>query len=213
VTHLARSLPLIVSVLAGCGEVEKLPQTPSDGAIDSAPGIDGAPDIGAHLVFVTSTLITGDMPPLGGLAGADALCQTRAQATSLPGTYLAWLAAGTRTPANRMVHHLGPYQLTTGVIIAQGWADLTDGNLANKVDRTETQSMSQGNFVCRGAEVWSNVDGAGNPRSGQGDCAGWTSVMATGTAGNVTNMDVMWTAGDCSSISCSSPLPIYCVQQ
>jgi hypothetical protein len=203
----ARAVVALIG-LAGCGEVEKL-RPPGDGAIDGADAADTA----AHLVFVTSTVITGEMPPLGGLAGADALCMARAVAAGLPGTYLAWLAAGPVTPASRMVRHAGPYQLTTGVIIAQGWADLTDGNIAEKIDRTETQAMSQGNFVCRGGEVWSNVDGAGNARAGQGDCADWTSQMATGTAGNVTSKDVMWTAGDCTAIACSTGMPIYCVQQ
>jgi hypothetical protein len=186
----------------------------ADGALDTPVPTDTPPD-GRHVVFVTSTIISGGMPPLGGLAGADALCQSRAKAANLTGTYLAWLAAGAVTPASRMTHHTGPYQLTTGDIIAQGWTDLTDGNLVAKIDRTETRMQSSGAFVCGGGEVWSNVDVAGNLRAGVTDCGGWTSAAEgdTGTAGNVTAIDGQWTASTCVQISCSSPLAIYCIEQ
>ncbi len=56
---------------------------------------------------------------MGGLVGADAACQQRAAVAGLTGTYKAWLADATSSPATRLTHHLGPYQLTTGVIPAQ----------------------------------------------------------------------------------------------
>ena len=120
-----------VCLLFGCGSV--VPKTPpidgglGDGALDT-PGPSDTPPEGPHVVFVTSMAISGGMPPLGGLAGADAFCQSRATAAKLTGTYLAWLAAGAVTPASRMVHHTGPYQLTTGDVIAQGWTDLLSDN-------------------------------------------------------------------------------------
>src|SRR5439155_17879039 len=51
----------------------------------------------SNLVFVTSTT----QPPgsLGGLAGADMLCNARAAAPGLPGTYVAWLS----TPSVRAI--------------------------------------------------------------------------------------------------------------
>ena len=198
----------VLFVAAGCGEVAK--RLPDAGTTDDARAARDAPDTSPRLVFVTGTTTSGAM---GGLAGADALCMTRAARAQLPGRYLAWLATSQGSPTSRMTHHTGPYQLTTGVVIAQGWADLTDGNLASKIDRTESGSVSAGTFVCRGGEVWSNVDGAGNLRTGQGNCADWTSERPTGTGGNVANMDVMWTAGDCLQINCSTAMPIYCVQQ
>jgi len=44
-------------------------------------------------VFTTSTFHQGN---LGGLAGADAICNARAAEASLPGIYMAWLADQTR---------------------------------------------------------------------------------------------------------------------
>jgi hypothetical protein len=50
----------------------------ADGALD-APVSTDTPLDGPHVVFVTSTTISGGMSPLGGLAGADAFCQIRAR--------------------------------------------------------------------------------------------------------------------------------------
>lgn len=205
--------------LLGCGSVQSQPG--ADAGPTDAPA--DAPDMSPRLVFVTSTAHSG---ALGGLAGADAICQMRAQAAGLPGMYKAWLADASQSPATRMTRSLGPYQLVTSAVIAQGWNDLTDGNLAARIDRTETGVQLGGvgcggpgpvcHFVCEGGEAWSNVDGAGNHRATVGDCAGWTDgggPGVTGTAGNVGKTNVMWTAGSCTSIGCSSALPLFCIQQ
>jgi hypothetical protein len=209
--------------LLGCGSVKNTSMV--DAATgDSGPGdtasTDAAVDanLGPHLIFVTSSV---HGCALGGVSGADAICQARAMAASLPGTYMAWLADANGSPATRMTHHLGVYQLVTGAAIAQGWSDLTDGNLANKIDRTEGGVQLGGvscdatqatcHFICEGGEVWSNVDDAGNRRAGVADCAGWTTA-GNATAGNDGKVTVQWTAGICTPIS-SGALPIFCVQQ
>jgi len=216
-----RAIPIAGLLLLGCGSVKSPAAVDAGGAVDSGAG-DAAPapdaDLGAHLMFVTSTLHDC---ALGGLTGADAICQARAQAVHLPGQYMAWLADANGSPATRMTHHTGLYQLVTGAAIAQGWNDLTDGNLASKIDRTEAGAQLGGvlcdasqptcHFICEGGEVWSNVDGAGNRRN-VADCTGWT-VLGTGTAGNDGKTDVTWTAGTCTSIGAGSTLPIFCVQQ
>lgn len=141
--------------------------------------------------------------------------------------YKAWLADANQSPATRMTKSLGPYQLVTSAIVAQGWNDLTDGNLAARIDRTETGVQLGGvsctgsppvcHFICEGGEAWSNVDGTGNRRGSVGDCGGWTSSGVgggvSGTAGNVGKTNVEWTAGICTSIGCSSALPLFCIQQ
>lgn len=88
-------------------------------------------------VFITSATVTGD---LGGIAGADALCNSLATASSLPGTYKAWLSDGTSSPATTFTKN-HRYVLPDGTtIVADSWADLTDGTLANNIDRTESGS-------------------------------------------------------------------------
>jgi hypothetical protein len=204
----------IAALLVSCGNVkdnraiDAASSQDGSAAVDSPSSTDGS-DNTPHLVFVTSTFHTGAM---GGLAGADQICQTAATAATLPGTFKAWLANATVAPINRMTKHTGPYQLVSGTVVAQGFTDLTDGNLAHPIDRDEAGALSMGRFVCRGGEVWSNVDGTGGGRPG--GCGGWTSAtLADGVAGNVTNMDLMWTVGDCSVIGCASDLPIYCIEQ
>jgi len=207
-----------VLVLFGCGDVkDNTPDASSDAPPIDARPID-APDLSPHLVFVTSTHHSGS---LGGLAGADMICQQRAQAAGLPGTYQAWLADANSAPATRMTRHLGPYRLVTGAVIAQGWADLTDSMLATRIDRTEGGVQRGGvgcdfmqptcSFICAGGEVWSNVSGDGTRRA-TGDCTSWTGT-GSGTAGNVSRLDAEWTAGSCSAIGCVSTLPLFCVQQ
>jgi hypothetical protein len=68
----------------------------------------------ANFVFVTSRAYTGN---LGGLAGADAICQTHAAEAGLPGTYVAWLATSTVTAPSRLAPARGfrftrPYTAT-----------------------------------------------------------------------------------------------------
>lgn len=226
---------IVVGVLAavGCGSVQDRPPIDAasgeGGSIDAAgidaAGIDAsidapidAPDLSPHLVFVTSSV---HPCALGGVAGGDSICQARASAAGLPGTYKAWLADASGSPATRMTRHLGPYQLVTTAVIAQGWDDLTDGNLANRIDRTEAGVQLDGpgcdvsrptcHFICEGGEVWSNVSSTGNRRMGVGDCSGWTAA-SPGTAGNVGKVDATWTEGVCGQIG-SGELPIFCVQQ
>jgi hypothetical protein len=219
-----KAIVVVALVLLGCGSVQS---TRGDAAIGDSASVDAASvdaasidaDLSPHLIFVTSTVHSC---ALGGLTGADAICQARAQASGLPGTYKAWLADANSSPATRMTHQAGIYQLVTGAAVAQGWNDLTDGNLANKIDRTEggvqlggvscDASLPTCHFICEGGEVWSNVDGAGNRRAGIADCAGWTTD-GNSTAGNDGKVDVQWTAGTCTPIAPGSTLPIFCVQQ
>src|SRR5437868_4155746 len=51
-----------------------------------------------NIVFVTSTRYTAN---LGGLAGADAICQAHATDAGLPGTYRAWISTAAEAPATR----------------------------------------------------------------------------------------------------------------
>jgi hypothetical protein len=59
-------------------------------------------------VFVTSTIYMGY---LGGLDGADAKCQSVANAAQLGGTFKAWLRDDTTAARDRLNHATGPYVL------------------------------------------------------------------------------------------------------
>src|SRR4051812_38795722 len=91
--------------------------------------------LGNNYVFVTSIQQNGN---LGGLAGADAICQTRASFAGLPGTYRAWLSTTAVDAEARFFHSTSPYVLTDGTtVVANNWDDLVDGTLAEAITMTE----------------------------------------------------------------------------
>ena len=83
---------------------------------------DGVTD--AKYVFISSSVHTGN---LGGLAGADSICQSLANAASMPGVYKAWLSDATQSAANRLTHSLVPYILPTLDVVADSWSSLLFG--------------------------------------------------------------------------------------
>ena len=130
-------------------------------------------------VFVTSG--TYEAFALGGLAGADSICNAAAAAASLPGTYMAWLSNTTDGPATRFAtHHTGAYELVDGTVIADDWADLTDGALLAPIDVDET-----------GAQVsdfaWTNTRFDGTPHCTSSsptaacECTDWSTTTGSNT--------------------------------
>jgi hypothetical protein len=163
-------------------------------------------------VFVTSTLYNGD---LGGLAGADAKCQARADAAGVAGNYKAWLSDANASPSTRFAQSAAPYKLVDGTVIANNWADLIDGNLVAKISKTELGgAVPVGNTVCGGfPTVWSNTTASGALRSAGGSCANWTSLGAQGAAWGNAGLSTSGWSDWCSGGECSSKSPIYCFQQ
>ncbi len=161
-------------------------------------------DGGPCRVFVTSTQYGG---VLGGLAGADALCQTRASQAGLPGTYKAWLSDGTASPSTRFVRSRGPYRLLDGTTIARGWADLTDGSLAAPIDVTES-----GNAVANSTGVWTHTEPDGTARGGDDHCGNWGSATGDGDIGTHTSpSNDRWTQD--AVAGCNNGQHLYCFQQ
>ena len=211
----------LAALVAACGQVavegdgsEPDASTIADAApTDARPMIDAAPpdaEPGDRMIFVTSQSFAGD---LGGLSGADERCQAAAEAAGLRGSFMAWLADSTGSPATRLRQHPGPFLRTDGTMVAASWTDLTDGALLAPIDRDENGSPSKGTFICQGGEVWTSTKASGDLVDPPAHCADWTSVEATGTAGNVQFADSRWADSGCTSITCQSDLPLYCVQQ
>ena len=71
---------------------------------DAGVEADAPPGARANYVFATSSLHPGD---LGGLAGADAICQQRATAAGLTGTYVAYLTSGGIHASTRLIGSRG----------------------------------------------------------------------------------------------------------
>ena len=117
------------------------------------------------LVFVTRAAFQGNF---GGLAGADARCQAAARQAGLPGVFRAWLSTAVEPAAARIAHKDVPYVMPGGIRVADNYADLTDGELAHPIDRTEHGSAVPSPFLARTATT---TDGQALSPA----CADWTS--------------------------------------
>ncbi len=169
-------------------------------------------------VFVTSTIHNGD---LGGLTGADAQCQSLADNAGLSGTYLAWLSDDTDSPSTRFAQSTGPYARVDGVVIANDWADLTDGALQApiRVDQNGNTVFPMPPVVVPLA-AWTGTFATGLPVDAMGPgptCENWTMsagaphFFGIGQVGNTQSTSTAWS--DATSLRCSDRGRLYCFEQ
>ncbi|MFN8679375.1 MAG: DUF1554 domain-containing protein [Thermomicrobiales bacterium] len=183
----------------GCGPCQPGETCVNDQCVGCGQG-------GDCTVFATSTLHNGN---LGGLAGADAICQQRAGEARLSGTYLAWLSSTTESPATRFIQNPGRYTRTDGLPIAANWAALVSGTIAVPIDRSET-----GQLVRSNREVWTNTGTDGLPyfTDPSQTCDDWmTSGMTKARVGETDEVDGEWTTSH--EDTCDFSWRLYCVQQ
>jgi hypothetical protein len=229
-THRSSSLPRVLgaavaAALAGCGSIELTfpdggnvdPHTPDarvvidpiDAQIDArsdapiAPP-DGAPDAMVvttpNLVFVTSTHHDGN---LGGVAGADAICQARAQAAGLPGTYRAWLSTAGASALSRLGSASG-WVRPDGKLVARSITDLAGDHLFYP-PRLDELGHDVGDQLVRTAT------GKGGAMVNGSDTCGDYHVGTDGTfvaAGEASGTGWLYTAGYGST--CADATALYC---
>jgi len=168
------------------------------------------------IVFVSSVAYAGG--GLGGLAGADAKCQSLATAAGLTGTFGAWLSDSTTGAADRLPHWPTPFVLADGTTtVASGWSQLVSSSLSHAIDMTETKGAPTGGS--NGSGVWTGTTAQGTS-TGDDDCQDWTSTSAAVSVafhpGEWTATDGSWTLDlqtlELGSI-CGNTAPIYCVQK
>jgi hypothetical protein len=167
---------------------------PSDAAVD-------ARRLGPFKAFVSSTLVKGNA--IGGLAGADALCNAAAKAAGLPGTYTAWLSTSTSNAIDR-IQVDGPWQLVNGTTLAATKADLTKGSLAERFDKTEKGTTPP----AAEDRVWTATNGNGTFAGP--DCNGWTGGN-NGTVGEAEQKSAQWT--NLVAEGCGEVNRVYCLGQ
>lgn len=199
-----------------------------DGLDDDCNGVADDGIVCPRRVFVTSQVYTGN---LGGLAGADAKCQTLADAAGLGGTYKAWLSASTISAAERLTHVGAPYVLADGVtVVAKDWEHLvnTYGGgppLAHAIDRTETMgpAPTQENFcggvtpiplVTTGTQWDGSLYAIGCMSGKCYTCDDWTTTAGAGLWGMASVTDNGWTH-ICEGVpgSCAHQAALYCFEQ
>ena len=166
------------------------------------------PQSGWHcpkLVFVTSATHTGN---LGGYSGADNICTAVAHGAGLQGTYDAWISTDTSSPSTRFTRSPYGYQLVGSLeMVANSWADLTDGSILAPINRDESGALMIPLYV------WTGTDATGSSSS-IGNCDNWTSSSSsyTGSVGMTSLSTFGWT--NMGGFSCSASTNyLYCFQQ
>ena len=164
---------------------------------------------GVCRVFVTSTTQNGK---LGGLTGADAICQGLADTALLPGIYKAWLSDDTNQPIDRLPFSTGPYHLVNGTKIADNWDDLTDGDIDAAINRDETGAQASSSLP----NAWTNTNFQGGVDNPSAHCSNWSSDSGEhpdgGNSGNIQETGPGWTTG-AGNFGCDFELHLYCFQQ
>jgi len=209
------------------GDTWAVTVTPSAGGVAGPAGTDSVtiplPPPPGKLVFVTSTQGSGS---LGGVTGADGVCQGRANAAGLAGTYKAWLSAGTysSSPASRFTRSLSlPYVRTDGVQIAANWADLTDGTLDAPINVNEFGNSQTSPSMVYSYTMTDGSNGLFGSSSedcygGDCHCNGWTSTATQGNptpgsaVGQVAKTNDDWTDYSFGNF-CGGSYGFYCFQQ
>lgn len=164
----------------------------------------GVSDLDAQLtrtVFVTSQTYTGG---LGGLSGADDLCQARADAASLSGIFVAWLSDSARGVSTRL-DRVGIFELVDGTRIADDWADLTDETLQAGIN------ISENGAAVADGPVWTGTLASG--AASTSNCSSWSSSVGgnDGDVGQSGSTGSPWTAN--GSAACNTSARLYCVEQ
>jgi hypothetical protein len=181
-------------------------------------------------VFLTSSTYKGD---LGGLEGADAICQDHANSASLAGTYMAWLSRTPimyipSSPRQRFSEKFLPYQLVDGTIVAGGFNYL--GGLQNSINIYENGETASGEMRVHTAtgkdgeqayRFWEKVGvyyvfSDETIPSEDRNCNGW--LDSTASFSNVfgwadTAGYLSWTQDGSQVASCDESLRLYCFQQ
>ncbi len=137
------------------------------------------------LVFLTSQRHLGD---LGGLAGADALCQQAADTSALAAlnsggkVFRAWLGDDSEGPEARFTQASVPYRRTDGTTVASDWADLTDGALSAQIDVDDQGVQVPVPISCSSRIlVWTAAETDGGASETGQACERWTNSNARGT--------------------------------
>ena len=206
----------ILTGTTGCGSAggTTIPSEPSSANAggSTTAGNRGAPTEATKLVFVSSTRLTGN---IGGLAGADAQCQSLAAAAGHSGNFRAWLSTVSTPAWMRLDHSTVPYVLRSGAVVANDWTDFTSGTLRHAINESEGDAPPPNSTsLCNPLAVWTATDERG-AEIGAADCNGWTDATDTQSPvveGVLAANSTVWSSF-CRGNNCSDHSPIVCIEQ
>jgi hypothetical protein len=159
--------------------------------------------IDGKIVFLTSQQYSGN---LGGLSGADAICQNLANTANLAGTYRAWLSDDTTfSPSTRFVQSPLPYKRVDGALVANSYASLLSTGV-----KVQPRVTEQNFEVTANSYVWTGTN-SGTGTSSGATCTGWTLTNSTGSV----SANYNWATSNCGGGNCGCDLTayLYCFQQ
>jgi len=165
----------------------------------------------SQIVFVTANTFSGD---LGGLTGADNICNESAADANLPGTYYAWLSTAVNNPVMRFEPTNRPYVMPNNQMVADDWSDLIDGMLLTGINVDQYGSLVATGIACSSTKVWSATTTSGQQASAD-HCQNWltSNPNYSGDTGVQGMMDASWTDSPCAPRNCSEEHHLYCFQQ
>jgi hypothetical protein len=208
-----------VVALSGCANVFVDASCSGTGTTSTHTGaggsIAGCVGCGPKRVFVTSKAFTGN---LGGLAGADAICQSLAGDAGLAGAFKAWLSDSTVSAAQRLSHTGSPYLLVDGTVVANDWADLVDGTIAHAIVLTEAGGAPPATTACPdewGVTARTTTHADGSLSDGSATCANYTTTMGPSDVGcvGVTWLESGWSVCCGGANMCDDSAVLYCIEQ
>lgn len=150
-------------------------------------------------MFITSTTYTGD---LGGLGGADYICQSRAAAAGLTGKFLPWLSdyyssspsyRGLENSSNRLYMPNGT-QVSAGSM-----------SMEYPINRDEF-----GNLVTTNLRAWTNPSNS----DAETYCNYWTSQQGSGPSGSSNKIGATGSLWSMDAFAgCKEQLRLYCMEK
>jgi len=176
----------------------------------------GASVSGSRRVFVTSAGYSGNM---GGLTGADAICQSHADGAGLGGTWRAWLSSSVEKVADRLTHPTGGYQRVDGAVVSSSWDALLTSSpaIAPELDEFGNQIPYVGAGSATGCSWASGYffhpwTASNNQGIYEGpSCSDWNSNSGTGKVGLGGYSLTQWTNW-CPGFDCAWSQPLYCFE-
>jgi hypothetical protein len=157
-------------------------------------------------VFVSDAQVSSN---IGGIAVADSICRSEAEAADLKGTFRAWLSDSGYSPASDWGLAGGSYRFVRpdGVLVASSWENLVDDTvtypLLNSINVKADGTLIPSSDPSVEWTVWTGTRADGSAFPGT-NCDGWTSIdnsldtligAAVGTAGDWTELAPI-TCGD-----------------
>ncbi len=126
--------------------------------------------------------------------------------------FKAWLSDAANSPSTTFVQSALPYVRVDGVIVANNWADLTDGTLQAPIYRDEAGAQPPPTDPFPFNDAWTGTDPDGTGVAEH--CVAWTSgdFINIGQLGDYSlETDPQWTG--LALAGCSTSARLYCFQQ